>query len=468
MISNNLFQRLLYIVCTLLIYGCSSDSNNWPQFRGPEYNMVINEGNLPTEWSNDQNIKWTYDLTGSSWSSPIIWENKVFITTSFAEKSVSGGGIGVFTPRPPVSPDANDTTNRSAPQPPPTPVEEDKRYLDDIFRWEVTCLDLRTGEELWKHIAYQGNPRIKTHVGNTYASETPVTDGKRVYVYFGMTGVFCYDMDGQLLWQKDLGVYDTQNGWGTGSSPVIYKDILYLQIDNEVSSFLVALKADNGEQLWKVDRDEKTNYSTPIIWENRIRTELITSGKTARSYDPKTGELFWELKLGGEMSIPSPVADEDHLYIGNAGGREVKGTLYSVKAGAAGDITLSEGNTVSSGVEWAVLDAGTGNPSPLLYKGLIYILGSGGGELECYEAATGIQIYKEKIRKVRSCWASPWAYDDKILFIDDRGVTFIIKAGKQFELLSQNELDDTIWASPAMTRDSYIFKGFKRLYYVKI
>ena len=463
------FQLIFFFTIITSVFTFSSCSSDWPQFRGPEYNMVATGNNLPTEWGNDKNVKWTYDIKGNSWSSPIIWGNKVFISTAFSEKNVSGAGQGTpLTPRPQASPDSSNTQGAGqALPPPPLPPEDDKRYLNDVFRWELTCIDLKTGMELWKQVAHKGNPRIKTHMGNTYASGTPVTDGKRVYAYFGMTGLFCYDMDGNLLWQNDLEAYDTQNGWGTGSSPVLYKDMLYLQIDNEVNSFIVALDAKTGKEKWKVEREEKTNYSTPIIWKNKIRTELITSGKTARSYDLTTGELLWKLNLGGEQNIPSPVADKNHLYLGNAGGSEATGTLFSVKAGAQGDITPPEGELVSGGAEWSIPDAGTGNPSPLLYKGLIYILGSRGGEINCYNASTGENVYKEKVDKVASCWASPWAHNDKIYFIDERGVTNIILAGAQFEVLSQNKLDDRFWASPAITKNTYVFKGVERLYCIK-
>jgi outer membrane protein assembly factor BamB len=430
---------------------------------------VTSKIKLPTEWGVDKNIKWTYDFEGVSWSSPIISGDKVIISTSVSEKSVSGLGQGFFTPRTQPAPqDSANTQQQQQQQPPPPPSqqeeEEDKKFLEDIFRWEVSCIDIKTGELIWKQVAHKGNPRIKTHVGNTYASETPVTDGKRIYVYFGMLGLYCYDMDGQLLWEKDLGSFETLNGWGAGSSPVVRDNKVFIQIDNEINSFVIALDASTGEEKWQVEREEKTSYSTPIIWKNKIRTELITTGKTARSYNPVTGEYFWELDLGGEMSIPSAVGDADLLYLGNAGGRDTKGNLFAVKAGAGGNITPKEGELTSEGVQWSIQDAGTGNPSPLLYKGLIYVLESRGGKINCYDAETGETVYDEKINKVSACWASPWAYDDKIYFIDDSGVTNVFKAGRQFEVLSQHVLDDKFWASPAITKKTYIFKGADQLY----
>ena len=194
-----------------------------------------------------------------------------------------------------------------------------------MYRWELSCVDLETGNELWKKVVHEGSPRTKKHANTNYAGETPVTDGERIYVYFGMTGLFCFDMDGTLVWEKDLGAYETQNGWGTGSSPVLHEGVLYVQVDNEEYSFLVALDSESGEEIWKVDREEKTSYSTPYIWKNSVRNELVTGGIRARSYDPASGELFWELQMDGRYNIPGPVSDKDLLYMGNSGFRDIPG-----------------------------------------------------------------------------------------------------------------------------------------------
>ncbi|KPK80171.1 MAG: hypothetical protein AMS27_17345 [Bacteroides sp. SM23_62_1] len=460
-------QGIIIIAMITFFIILSSCSGNWPQFRGSDFNMAVTGRNLPVQWGNDINVLWTYDLEGSSWSSPLVWGNKVFISTAFPEKVTAPAEQQAPPPPPPPPPQGGNDSRPRQELPPPPPPPIDTNYLQDVYRWELTCIDLKSGEELWKQVAYHGNPRGRKNPGATYANETPVTDGKRVYVYFGMIGLYCYDMDGNLLWQKDLGAYETLNGWGTGSSPVVYQDILYQQVDNEENAFIVALDAHTGEEIWKAGREEKTNYSTPLIWKNNIRTELVVSGKIARGYDLRTGEVLWELRINGEYNIPSPVADKDHLYLGNAGGREFPGTLFCVKAGARGDITPADGELVSSGVEWSIPDAGTGNPSPLLYDGLVYMLSSRGGDMSCFDASTGKLIYKEKVDSVASCWASPWAYKDNIYFMDEKGVTYIIKAGETFEVLSRNKLDDRFWASPAITRDAYIFKGVEKLYCVK-
>jgi len=453
-----------FVVLILLVTSCSTEKTNWPQFRGLENNMIATGENLPETWNDSLNVKWTHPLTGAGWSSPIVYGDKIFVTSAVLKEKAPEVEQPQQTQ--PVQPaQGNNKTGQQAP--PPPPPAEDSSYMKEVWSWELTCIDLNTGAELWKQVAYTGNPKIKKHAGSTYASETPVTDGKYIYAYFGMTGIFCYDFTGKLIWEKDLGAFKTLNGWGTGSSPVLYQNMVYIQCDNEENSFLIALDATTGEEKWKVTRDEKTTYSTPVIWKNKNRTELVTTGKTARSYDPSTGQLLWQLKMGGEMSIPSPVYNNEEIYLGNAGSRDKKGVLYAVNAGAEGDITPADSGLVSEGVKWTFREAGISNPSPLLYNGHLYLVSGRGGELQCIDAATGAQVYKEKIDKVGACWASPWVYNNKIYFFDEKGITQVIQAGSQFKVLSQNSLKDKFWSSVAITDDAYIFKGVEKLYCVK-
>jgi outer membrane protein assembly factor BamB len=448
------------IAIIMAVTSCSKQGN-WPQFRGPDGNMALTSANLPEKWDSISGILWTADLDGAGYSSPVVWGNKVFITSAFPEK-VNPAPERVPMQGPPPQGGQGGPQPGQGPQAvqPPQPEKPDTSFKKEIYRWEVKCFDLKTGKELWKQVAYSGAPKAGKNPGSTYACETPVTDGKRVFAYFGMHGIFCYDMNGVLLWEKDFGHYYTQRGWGTGSSPVLFKDVLFIQFDNEENSSIIAINVATGEEKWRIKRDEKTTYSTPYIWKSKIRTELVTCGKTVCSYDPETGKLLWELKAGGEQVIPSPVGNEELLFIGNAAGRETKAKLFAVKAGLDGDIT-------NTGVAWVSEESGLGNPSPLLYKGRLYVIG-GKGEIAVLDAATGAMKYQKRINGIGSVWASPWANNNRIYFLDEKGTTRVFKAGDAFEQVAENKLEGTkFWSSVAVAGNAYIFKGGEKLYYVR-
>jgi hypothetical protein len=474
------FFQVTAIAVVIALTSCSK-SANWNQFRGPDANMTLASASLPEKWSSDTNVVWTASLDGAGYSSPVVWGNRIFITSAFPEK------VNPAPERPPMpagppqqtgqapQPGQQSPQGKAGPQPgqqprqgqagpqpvqPPQPEVRDTSFKTEVYRWEVKCFDLKTGKELWKQITYSGTPKTGKNPNSTYACETPVTDGQRVYAFFGMHGLYCYDVDGKLLWQKDPGVYYTQRGWGTGSSPILYNNILYIQFDNEENSYIAAIDAVSGDEKWRVGRDEKTTYSTPYIWKNKVRTELIACGKTARSYDPETGKLLWEMKTGGDQAIPSPVGNEELIYIGNPAGRETKAKLFAIKAGLDGDIT-------TTGVAWVSEESGLGNPSPLLYKGRLYVIG-GRGEIAVLDAATGTLKYQKRINGIGAVWASPWANNDRIYFLDEKGTTRSFKAGDSFEQTAENKLEGSkFWSSVAVAGNVYIFRGGEKLYNIR-
>ncbi|WP_340112686.1 PQQ-binding-like beta-propeller repeat protein [Maribellus mangrovi] len=438
----NLFRGVFILIISVFILSACKTNNDWPKFRGPDDNMITVNEMLPTSWNDSLNIKWTHPLEGESWSSPIVSGDKVFYSTAVLVKKA---------PEKPISED-------------PAQQEADKNSLpEDIYRLQLCCLDIKTGNELWNVTSYEGTPRIKKHARSTYTCETPVSDGKHVWVYYGMHGVYCYDMEGNLAWKQDPGVYPTANGWGTGSSPVLYNNTLYVLVDNEENSFLVAYNAQTGEEKWKVNRDEKTTYSTPVIWENTARTELVTLGSKARSYNPDTGELLWELEFNKGRAAASPVYDKEKIYIGLSGGPRDIGPIHAVKAGASGTLTPAYENG-NEFVAWSDTLAGLGYPSPVLYNGLLYIVSDRGGEVSCFDANTGERLYKEKAGKAATCWASPWIANDRLYFSDEKGVTQIVQTGTEFKALGSNTLDDKFWASVAVAGNDYIFKGVDKIY----
>lgn len=483
--KKHLLRLILLCYCSVLavIISSCTQKQNWPQFRGNQ-DMISSAKSLPSAWGDDKNIAWKYKAEGAGWSSPVVWGNKIFIVSAVPGNVVSDTAE---RNRPQMQDEEEDEDNDSVPPvrtpppgrpggqadsqpggpPPMMPVDNDTSFMKDVYRWEVTCINLNSGKEIWKQVAYKGSPKVKKHSMNSYASETPVTDGKRLYAYFGMTGLFCYDLDGKLLWQKEMAGYKTQNGWGTGSSPVVSDEILYIQNDNEEKSYVVALDAATGNEIWKAERNEKTTYSTPFIWKNKLRNELVLLGKTAVSYDLKSGKVLWQFKIGGGQSIPSPVADANKIYMGNPGGRMTKGDLFAINAGAEGDITPPDNLSTNSFIAWTLKDADLSNGSPLLYKGYLYYLAGERKTLSCLNAETGKLLYTQRIKRLGAIWASPWAYDDRICFYDEKGATRIIKAGEKFELIAENKIKDKFWASVAITDKGYIFKGVDWIYCVK-
>jgi outer membrane protein assembly factor BamB len=471
-------RRLLFTL-GIGLTSLAASADDWPQFRG-NGTGITNEKNLPTEWTGEKNVLWKAKATGRGWASPIVTGDKVIIVSAGSEKDnnprpMGGGGGGGFRP----GGGGGGGGFRPGGGAPP----------DVVYKWTITCLDLKTGKELWKETAREDKPKIATHGSNTYASETPVTDGERVYVYFGMHGLYCYDLNGKQLWKKDLGSYPTSMGWGTSSSPVLEGDKLFLQIDNDEKSFLVALDKKTGEEAWKKDRTERTVWSSPIVWKNKERRELVTAGQKMRSYDPATGKVLRELSLGGGRCSATPVADEERLYFGLGGmgggmggkggfgppgggkggfGGGGGGSLYAVKAGASGDITPKNGESASAGVAWSQPKAGAAMASPLVYQGYVYVLEQNSGQISCYDAKTGKAEYqKERIEGARAFWASPWAYDGKIFCLDDAGNTFVLKAGPKLEVLGKNSISDQFWASPAASGGTLLLRGVSNVYAIK-
>jgi outer membrane protein assembly factor BamB len=462
----------------LVCLGCVN-GEEWPQFRGPGNTGVSTEKPFPLEWSTDKNLGWKVHLPGMAWSSPIVWGDKIFLTTASTDKQTRPARDGGFGgPGGPGGPGGFGGG----------------RVPNVVYRWSVYCLDRASGKVLWSQVAQEGKPRTAIQQSNTYATETPATDGERIYAYFGMTGMFCYDFNGKLLWKKDLGAYQTSMGHGSASSPALDGQRLFIQVDNEEKSFLVALDGKTGEELWRVTREERTNHSSPVIWKNKMRTELVTAGNKVRSYDPATGKVLWELSMGGGRCSASPVGDDEHLYVGagaggpGGGGRGGPGgfggpggpggpgggrgagsggALYAVNAGASGDVSLKQGQTSNAGVAWSQARAGVENASPLALQGYLYVLGQRGGFVSCYDGNTGKQVYRERLPNARSFWASPWACDGKVFCLDDSGTTYILQAGPAFKLLGQNHLDDQFWASPAVVGGSLILRGVDNVYCIK-
>ena len=418
---------------------------DWLQFRGPASSGVSGNSNLPETWNASDNVAWKTPIPGHGWSSPIVCGKKVFVTSAIKEG-------------------ANEEAVKKG-----LYLGGDRPVPKETHRWMVYCLDIETGKVVWEKEVRQGTPQHGHHLKNTLASETPVSDGERVYAYFGNVGMFCFDLDGKQLWSKSWDSVPTRNGWGTAASPVLHGDRVYVVNDNEKASFLVALDKKTGEQIWRVDREEKSNWATPFIWENGRRTEIVTSGSRAvRSYD-LDGKLLWSFSGMSHIAIPTPFAGDGLLFVSSGYVLDKTRPVYAIRPGASGDITLKPNETGNEFIAWSHPATGPYNPSPLYYQGRLYVLYDL-GLVSCFDAKTGKMLYdRERLPKGFSFTSSPWAAGGRIFCLNEDGVCFVLRAGDKFELLQTNKLagDDMCMATPALAGDRLIIRAAARIYCVR-
>lgn len=435
-----LITRLLLISLICLLSISVNAQDRWPQFRGAQSMGVAEDVSLPDKWSATENVAWKADIPGIGWSSPIIWGNQVFLTSVInsgdTEPPKKGLYFGGERPVPPAE-----------------------------HRWMVYAVDFKTGKVMWEREVYKGIPKFSRHLKNSYASETPVTDGERVYAYFGNVGLFVFDMKGTLLWKQMFDAKKTRFGWGTAASPVVYKDRIYIVNDNDEQSFLLALDKKTGKQIWKVDREVGTNWATPYIWESGQRTELIVPAtKAVRSYDLE-GKVLWEFKGMSSIAIPVPFSKFGLLYITSGYVGDQHRPVYAIKPGASGDISLKEGETSNQFIAWYQRQAGPYNPSPIVYGDLYYTLFDR-GFFTAHDAKTGKEVYgKQRIDPAAGAFtSSPWAYNGKIFALSEDGDTFVIQAGGEYKLIGKNSLDEMCMATPAIAKGSLIIRTATKLY----
>ena len=326
------------------------------------------------------------------------------------------------------------------------------------------AIDWNSGEIRWERELHASVPGAPKHLKNSYASETPVTDGERVYVYFGQLGVFAFDMNGTPLWSERWRPFRTRNGWGTAASPVLDGNRLYIVNDNDDQSFLIALDTRTGESVWRVERDEGTNWSTPYVWKNSKRTEIVTTGSDKVRAYAQDGALLWELTGMSTITIPTPFATGDLLYISSGYVGDPLRPAYAIRPGATGDISLRPGEQRNAYIKWAQLQAASYNPSPIVYGDYYYTLFDR-GFFTAHDARTGREVYgKVRIEVGAMFTSSPWAYNGKIFALSEDGDTFVFRAGAQYELLGKNSLDEMCLATPAIARGSLVIRTASRLY----
>ena len=414
----------------------ADETGNWPQFRGEKVDGLATGDTLPDTWSTTENVVWKADIPGWGWSSPVVWGTKIFVTSAVGElereKLVVGGYPG----------------GRVKPT--------------DVHRWMTYCIDFDTGKFLWEQEAHRGVPPEERHPKNSFANATPITDGERVYALQENIGMFCYDMNGNKQWEQRWGSFPMRGGWGPGTSPVLHKNTIYLVNDNERESFMLALDKTTGKELWRVAREERSNWSTPYIWEHEGRTEIVTIGTgKIRSY-ALDGKLLWELVGTSGLVSQTPVAKHGLLYVG-AGYHY--GPLYAVRPGATGNITLTGDETSNQWIAWSQSRSSSIHPCYLISDERLFVLFDA-GLLTCLNAKNGDTIFPRKRLDTGGgrFYASPWAYNGKVFLLNEDGTTWVVEDGPEFKVLGKNVLNDYAWATPAIARGSLFLRTYSGLY----
>jgi outer membrane protein assembly factor BamB len=414
-------------------YEMIQDKGIWPSFRGEHASGAVDRQNLPETWdgTSGKNIKWKTPIPGLAHSSPIIWQEKLFVTTAISSRKDVSFRHGLYG-------DGDASNDRSH------------------HRWCLYCLDKKTGQILWERTATEGIPKDKRHIKSTYANSTPATDGRYVAVLFGSEGLFVYDLTGNLIWKKDLGkidcgAYDApEYEWGPASSPIIYQDMVIVQVDTQNESFLMACNIKTGKTVWETLRDELPSWGTPTIVESDERIELVTnSSNFIYGYDPATGKELWRLGGSSKITAPTPIFSENLIIV--CSGRGPEAPIFAIKTGAKGDITLPEKRTSNEHVAWSKTRRGPYMPTPIIYQGYLFTL-QNNGNFNCYELTSGKEIYRERIPHAGGGFsASPIAADGKIYLPSEDGDIFVVNAGSQFKLIATNNMGELLMATPAIS-----------------
>ena len=446
-------------ICFLLTIGsvrapAAPGDEYWPTWRGPRSTGSAVKGNPPVTWSETENIKWKVKSPGLSLSTPVIWENKMFFLTAVPGEK------------------------KAAPAPNPAPQQSGSRQRrggrggggrggrgggfgsrapSAVHKFDVVCIDRRNGKIIWQKTASEALPHEGHQSSNSFASYSPVTDGKYVWAAFGSRGVHCYDLDGNRKWSRDLGKLRTRAGFGEGSSPAIAGDVLIVVMDQEDTSVVYALNRNTGETIWKKDRDEQTSWATPLPIEVNGKLQVVVSATNLiRSYDSKSGEIVWQCKGQTANVIPSPVTGFGKVFC-TSGYRG--SSLQAIELGKTGDLSGSDA------ISWQVNKATPYVPSPVLHGDKIYVCSGNRADVSCYQAQTGKANFVEQtLEGVGSIYASPVGVADRVYFVGRGGVCQVIKYSDKFEVLATNTLEDGFDASPVIVGSELYLKGKQNLY----
>ena len=431
----------LMILSVILIGTDLISAQNWPGWRN-DGNGISPEKNLPTKWSEGEGVKWKIPVPGAGHSSPIVWENRIFITTAVAEDpNVESFRGGVYM-----------GGNRNKPD------ESEYSYL-------VICLGTGQGNVLWSKEVTRQSPKTRRHTKNTYASETPVTEGKYIFASFGSAGLYCVDFVGNVVWQHNLGLMRRQRGWGTGASPILFRNTVIFNCDSDDDSYIAAFDKTTGNQVWRAERDEGASWGTPFLLKTDGRTIIVTNAtQRMRGYDAVTGKLLWECAGGSMITVPSPVAAQGLVFLSSGHSLLPNRPIVAIGQEASGNITPDKGQSQSDGVAWSYRSGGAYVPSPIAIGENLYVPHDR-GTMTCYESKTGKVVYEnQKLGTGNTITASPIAGDGKIYVLTEDGECYVIKPGADFEILAVNKLDEVFCASPAVSAGKIYLRGRKHLY----
>jgi outer membrane protein assembly factor BamB len=410
-----------------------SSAGSWPTFRGPTASGVAEGMNLPDTWDvkAGANILWRTPIPGLAHSSPIVWGQRIFVTSAVSSRPGATFKPGLYGDG-----DASDDRSRHS--------------------WMLYAIDKSTGAIVWQRTVHEGVPVDKRHIKSTYASSSPATDGRVVVAWFGSQGVHAYDVNGNLLWRVDLGrvdlgAYDIPTfEWGPASSPIIWNGLVIVQCDTQTDSFLLALNAETGATVWQSDRQELPSWGTPTVAVTDSGPVLVTNASNfVRAYDPKNGRELWRIGRSSKITAPTPVFGDGLFVI--ASGRQPERPIFAVRPGARGDLTLAQGETTNEGIAWSRTGRGPYMPTPLIYKGVLYVLANN-GLFDAYNLRTGAEVYRQRLPQVGNGFsASPVAADDKIYISSEDGDVSVVAAGPAFKHIATNSMGETIMATPALS-----------------
>jgi outer membrane protein assembly factor BamB len=418
----------------------------WPTWRGSSGQGIAAGAQPPLTWGDDKNIKWKAKIPGLGFSTPIIWKDRIFLLTAVQtnEDRPAPKENKVEAPEP-----AATGRRRGGPTPGPTPTK--------VYEFVVMAIDRATGKTVWQKIARREAPHEAHHQTSTFASASPVTDGERLWVPFGSRGFYCYDLQGNLLWEKDLGDMEIRGAFGEGASPAIAGDLLLITWDHENQSFIVALDKKTGAEVWRKNREERSSWSTPLVLEIDGKLQAIVPATTrTRSYDAATGALIWEAAGMTGNVIPTPVTGHGMVYVmsgfqGNS--------IQAIKLSSTGDITGTDN------IVWHVRRSAPYSPSPVLSGNRLYMTKTNDAFLSCLDALTGEPHYQDQpLPGLRGVYASPLAANGHLYVVGRNGTVIVLKDATKFEVVATNTLNERIDASPVMLGKELFLRGHEHLY----